>query len=222
MQAQEISIEVPAPGARRATGEGSTHGWQKPQRFSAQKKTEVVLRLLRGAALDLVSRALGIPAARLTTWREAFLDAGQEAMKKQPLDSRDRAIGRLRAKLGESTMAMELLREKMGCLEAGRPCARRRSRRCARPSRPLRVNAMAWLASAACGEWHVLASSGTGTRRLSLERGGGPWGPGRMTHWWTISGVSWRRRLSPVKAPVRCGRGCGIRVSAPRPVGCCV
>jgi len=88
-----------------------------------------VLRLLRGEALDLLSRELGIPAARLTTWREAFLDAGQEAMQKQPLDSRDREIGRLREKLGESTMEIELWREKMGRLEAGRPLARRRSRR---------------------------------------------------------------------------------------------
>jgi predicted RNase H-like nuclease (RuvC/YqgF family) len=88
-----------------------------------------VLRLLRGEALDLLSRALGLPAARITAWREAFLDAGQEAMKKQPLDSRDREISRLRAKLGESTMEIELLREKTGRLEAGRPFARRRSRR---------------------------------------------------------------------------------------------
>jgi hypothetical protein len=42
-------------------------------------------------------------------------------MKKQPLDSRDREIGRLREKLGESTIEIELLREKMGRLEAGRP-----------------------------------------------------------------------------------------------------
>jgi hypothetical protein len=129
MQPQEISIEVPAQGARRATGEGSTNGWQKPQRFSAQKKTEVVLRLLRGEALDLLSRELGVPAARITTWHEAFLDAGQEAMKNQPLDSRDREIGRLRDKLGESTMDIELLREKMERLETNRPFARRRSRR---------------------------------------------------------------------------------------------
>ena len=129
MQSQEISIEVPSQGARRATGEGSTNGWQKPQRFSAQKKTEVVLRLLRGEALDLLSRELGVPAARITTWREAFLDAGQEAMKQQPLDSRDREIVRLREKLGESTMEIELLREKMGRLETNRPLARRRSRR---------------------------------------------------------------------------------------------
>src|SRR3954467_7277380 len=104
MHAPEIAIEVPSQGARRATGEGSTNGGKKPERFSARQKTAVVLRLLRGEALDLLSRELGIPAARLATWREAFLDAGQEALKTQPLDSHDREIGRLREKLGESTM----------------------------------------------------------------------------------------------------------------------
>jgi hypothetical protein len=42
-------------------------------------------------------------------------------MKTHPLDSRDRELGRLRAKLGESTMAIELLREKIGRLETSRP-----------------------------------------------------------------------------------------------------
>jgi Transposase len=129
MHPQELSIELPSQGARRATGEGSTNGWQKPQRFSARQKTEVVLRLLRGEPLDLVSRELGIPAARLTTWREAFLDAGQDALKKQPLDSRDRELGRLREKLGEATMEMELLREKIARLETHYPLRPRRSRR---------------------------------------------------------------------------------------------
>ena len=87
MHAQEISLEVPSPVALRAPCEGSQNGWKKPELFSARQKTEVVLRLLRGEALDLLSRALGIPAARLTTWREAFLDAGQEALKTQPLNS---------------------------------------------------------------------------------------------------------------------------------------
>jgi hypothetical protein len=129
MHTQEISLEVPSQGARRATGEGSKNGWKKSERFSARQKTEVVLRLLRGEALDLLSRELGIPATRLTTWREAFLNAGQEALKKQPLDSRDREIGRLREKLGEATMAMELLREKIERLETNHPLRHRRSRR---------------------------------------------------------------------------------------------
>src|SRR5262245_2185933 len=121
MQQQEISVEVHSQGARRATGEGSTHGWKKPQRFSAPQKTAVVLRLLRGAALDLVSRALGMPAARLATGREAFLDAGQAAMQTHPLDGRARAMARLREKLGASTRAIELWREKLERCETGRP-----------------------------------------------------------------------------------------------------
>jgi hypothetical protein len=129
MNPQELSLELPSQEARRATGEGSKPRWQKPQRFSARQKTEVVLRLLRGEPLDLLSRELGIPAARLTIWREAFLDAGQEALKTQPLDSRDHEIGRLREKLGEATMEMELLREKIGRLETSRPLRPRRSRR---------------------------------------------------------------------------------------------
>ena len=129
MHTPEIAIEVPSQGARRATGEGSQHGWKKPERFSARQKTEVVFRLLRGEALALLSRELGMPAARLATWREAFLDAGQEALKKAPLDSRGREIGRLRDKLGESTMEIELLREKIGRLETSRPLPPRRSRR---------------------------------------------------------------------------------------------
>jgi predicted RNase H-like nuclease (RuvC/YqgF family) len=88
-----------------------------------------VLRLLRGEALDLVSRELGVPAARLAAWREAFLDAGQDALKKQPRASRDREIGRLREKLGEATMEMELLREKIERLETNHPLRPRRSRR---------------------------------------------------------------------------------------------
>src|SRR4030095_15596562 len=127
MHAQEISIEVPSQGARRATEEGSPNGWKKPERFSARQKTEVVLRLLRGEALDLLSREFGLPAARLATWREAFLDAGQEALKKAPLDNHGREIDRLRAKLGESTMEIELLREKIGRLETSRPLPPRRS-----------------------------------------------------------------------------------------------
>jgi hypothetical protein len=80
-----------------------------------------VLRLLRGEALDLLSRELGVSAARLAPWREAFLNAGQEALKKQPRDSRAREIGRLSAKLGEATMAMALWRETIGRLETNRP-----------------------------------------------------------------------------------------------------
>src|SRR5215471_1844807 len=120
MHAPEISLEVPSQGARRATEEGSKNGWKKPERFSARQKAEVVLRLLRGEALGILSRELGLPAARIASWREAFLAAGQKAMKIHPLDNHDRELGCLREKLGESTMEIELLREKIERLETSR------------------------------------------------------------------------------------------------------
>jgi hypothetical protein len=163
MHSQEISLEVPSQGARRATGEGSNNGWQKFRRFSARQTTAVVLRLLRGEALDLVSRELGIPAARLTTWREAFREAGQDALKKPPLEDHARELARLQQKLGESTMDMELLREQIGRLETRRPLPPRRARQCARPPRPPLASRMAWRGSAACGAWHAPPSPGSGT-----------------------------------------------------------
>lgn len=113
--------------ACRAMRAETAHDCARAERFSAQKKTEVVLRLLRGEAIDLLSRELKVPAARLAAWRDTFLSGGQEAMKKQPHDARDREIARLREKLGESTMDNELLREKLARMEMGRPLRRRRS-----------------------------------------------------------------------------------------------
>jgi hypothetical protein len=117
---------VSAEGARRATGDDTACNEAKAVRFSAQRKTEVVLQLLRGEDMDLLSRALQVPAARLAAWRDAFL-AGGEAMKQQPRDARDREIARLREKLGESTMDHELLRENMARVETDRPLRHRRS-----------------------------------------------------------------------------------------------
>jgi hypothetical protein len=87
-------------------------------RMSRQRKRDAVLRWLRGEDLELVSRALGVTAATLSGWRDAFLTAG-EALEKE----------RLKAKLGGMLLDCELLEAKVAALEAGRPLARRRSRR---------------------------------------------------------------------------------------------
>ena len=97
-------------------------------RMSAKRKQSAVLRLLRGEDLELVSRDLGVTAAELSGWRDAFLAAGEAALKTRPADGRDVAIGRLKAKVGELTMANELLDAKIDHLETRRPLARRRSR----------------------------------------------------------------------------------------------
>ena len=97
--------------------------------MSAKRKQSAVLRLLRGEDLELVSRELGVTAAELTVRRDAFLSAGEASLKTRPADGRDLEIGRLKAKVGDLTMANELLEVKIEHLEAGRPLARRRSRR---------------------------------------------------------------------------------------------
>jgi hypothetical protein len=97
--------------------------------MSAKRKQSAVLRVLRGEDLELVSRQLGVTAAELSAWRDAFLAAGEASLKTRPTDGRDVEIGRLKAKVGDLTMANELLETKIGHLEGGRPLARRRSRR---------------------------------------------------------------------------------------------
>ena len=95
-------------------------------RFSARRKTEAVLRLLRGEDLDTLSRELGVTAATLSGWRDGFLDGGTAAMKSRPTDERDEEIARLRSKVGQLTMDNELLGQRCQHLEAGRPFATRR------------------------------------------------------------------------------------------------
>jgi len=95
-------------------------------RFSARRKTDAVVRLLRGEDLDTLSRELGVTAATLSSWRQAFLDGGTAAMKSRPTDDRDELIARLQAKVGQLTMDYELLGQKCQHLEGGRPFASRR------------------------------------------------------------------------------------------------
>ena len=98
-------------------------------RFSAKRKRDAVLRLLRGEDLDLLSRELGVTGATLSGWRDAFLDAGLGALRSRKADGRDERIKVLERKLGQVAMDNELLEQKIEKLEAGLPLGRRRSRR---------------------------------------------------------------------------------------------
>jgi len=116
-------------GARRATGDDPGTVNKRSERFSARRKVEIVLRLLRGEDLELVSRELNVTAARLSKWRGQFLTSGRAALKKRLQDGRDLEIARLQQKLGEVTMDNELLQKKIERLENGLPLPPRRPRR---------------------------------------------------------------------------------------------
>ncbi|UEX77261.1 IS3 family transposase [Spiribacter halobius] len=80
-------------------------------RFSSRRRTEAVLRLLRGEDLDTLSRELGVTAACLSRWREGFLAGGEAGLKSRPGDGREQQVRELQARVGELTMDHEASRE---------------------------------------------------------------------------------------------------------------
>ena len=78
-------------------------------RWSAGKKLDVVLRLLRGEKLEELSREVGVEAHRLAAWRDEFMDAGKEGLKgKRATTEDDRRLREAERKIGELTMENEI------------------------------------------------------------------------------------------------------------------
>ena len=71
-------------------------------RWSAGKKTDAVLRLLRGEPLEVLSRELGVEAHRLAAWRDDFLESGKQGLKGQRPDrsQEDRQLKEAERKIG--------------------------------------------------------------------------------------------------------------------------
>src|SRR5215813_6185284 len=116
----------PRPGDAERPQESGAASPGRGGRMSRQRKTVAVLRLLRGEDLELVSRSLGVTAATLTNWREAFLAAGAAALTTKPTTGAELESDRLKARLGAALIERDLLSEKITILETGRPLARRR------------------------------------------------------------------------------------------------
>ena len=121
--------EGAAACARHADAAAPSGAAGPERRFSARRKLAVVTRLLRGEPLETVARELNLTVARLSAWRDHALVGAEAAMKERERDGRDEELLRLKAKLGEVTMANELLEQKITALEGGRPLGRRRPRR---------------------------------------------------------------------------------------------
>src|SRR3954463_15303244 len=118
-----------AEGARRAT-EQSPESSALPGagRWSAKRKTSVVLELLRGADLESTSRTHRVTVATLSEWRERFLAGGETMLKSRENDAEDDAVMRLKSVVAGVCLDNGLLREKIARLENGRPLAFWRSK----------------------------------------------------------------------------------------------
>ena len=126
---EQKKVERAGAGAAETSNIAAGPAPSPRRRLTAARKQEAVLRVLRGEAVELVARSIEATAADVSRWRDAFLEAGASGLKHRPRDARDEEIDRLRAKVGEITMDNELLYEKISKMEAGRPLARRKSKR---------------------------------------------------------------------------------------------
>ena len=77
-------------------------------RWSVRRKTDAVMRLLRGEDLDTVARELRIEAHRLAAWRDEFVASGQEGLKARPTDPTDRKLREAERQIGKLTMELEV------------------------------------------------------------------------------------------------------------------
>ena len=126
----EEAMEDPKNNPKLPTDSGEKAGPKVIQRWSATRKREVVLRLLRGESLDLISRKIGIEVYRLEHWRNKALAAMDAGLKERADDDPVQAgLDAAHKRVGELSMEVELLRAKIGRLEAGTPFPRARSRR---------------------------------------------------------------------------------------------
>lgn len=82
----------------------------KQERWTASKKAEVVLRLLRGESIDTVSRECVVSVEALNRWREDFIAGGTAGLKGKTLDQV--RIAALEKKIGQQAMELELHEKK--------------------------------------------------------------------------------------------------------------
>ena len=92
---------------------------EKRRRITAKMKLEIVVRMFRGESLDILSREIDIPAERLTRWKEAFIKGGIENLKIKPNSPEIIENKMLKEMIGEKSMEIELLYQKIDKLEAG-------------------------------------------------------------------------------------------------------
>ena len=80
----------------------------KEVRWTVRRKTDAVMRLLRGEDLDELSRELRVEAHRLAAWRDDFMAGGMEGLKARPLQPEERRLKEAERKIGELTMENEV------------------------------------------------------------------------------------------------------------------
>ena len=96
-------------------------------RWTADRKADAVLRLLKGETLDSVSRELGVPGYELETWRSEFIAQGKEGLRSKPRTQDDRKLDEAQKVIGQLTMEVNILKAAMELKKRSFPQRRSKS-----------------------------------------------------------------------------------------------
>ena len=101
--------EVQQHGRRRGD---SPNG---PKRWTAKRRAALVLSILRGeTSVAQAARQHALTVAEIEQWKERFLTAAENGLRSRPLDDealKDTEIKRLKQKVGELVMDIDILKE---------------------------------------------------------------------------------------------------------------
>lgn len=90
----------------------SDPGSKSRTRWTASRKAEVVLDLIKGANAENLARQNGISQNQLFKWRDVFLEAGKAELRfKRQKAPAEKEIGRLERKVGQLTLQVEILQD---------------------------------------------------------------------------------------------------------------
>jgi transposase-like protein len=85
------------------------------KRWTTKRRSALVLEILRGDTTAAeAARKHGLTVAEVDDWKERFLSGAENALRSKPLDEealKDAQIKRLKQKVGELVMDMDILKE---------------------------------------------------------------------------------------------------------------
>lgn len=82
------------------------------KRWTASKKMEVVLRILRGESLEDLSREIGVPASQIEEWHRTAIGSIESSLKSRTEDPLYAELDLAKRRIGDLSMENELLRER--------------------------------------------------------------------------------------------------------------
>ncbi len=88
---------------------------ESQKRWTAKRRAALIVELLRGdTSIAEAARKHGLTVAEIEDWRDRFLSGAENALRSRPLDDeaqKEREIKRLKQKVGELVMDLDILKE---------------------------------------------------------------------------------------------------------------